>query len=401
MTDLQQTGLEYNKVKGKVFSQIKKIKIKPADVAVTAIVLLLVCLVVVPSLVRCVINLHTTECQQHMNKMMDALSISIQEEPNGGYMHTLIADGDYGKLVEALNTAAEDDSKFSPLDYYITTGYDSLLIKCGKHTDADGKSLRFSLLKNVKVNVARKPRLTMPIAYLSVSGTDTYDLDYALDSTRPSKMKFSGMETDGVIDNLKVIAVYAGGASEKLNRNQYTVTAQELDMTRKGETKLSVRANRTSLWNNSAYAGFTISVTERPDERLVVDAGDSGKYELAAWDWQDFVYEASLEDGSKTFGASIVRYNGKYYYYPNGMRIINDRSNTNPFDFAFDTDDESKSAHCIEFDTDSVILTESDGDKIHNGSVMAEDELVYIWQDTAAKDLPAGWIRVYCELKKY
>ena len=41
-------------------------------------------------------------------------------------------------------------------------------------------------------------------------------------------------------------------------------------------------------------------------------------------EWNDFVTEAAQEDGKKSFGASIIRYNGNYYYYPDGLTIVND-----------------------------------------------------------------------------
>ena len=402
---MQQTGLGYNKTKiNKIVSEIKNIKIKPADVTVTAIVLLLVCLVIVPSIVRCVINSHTTACTKHMSSIMKTLSAELQKETEEGnsYYHDMITNGNYRKLINSINFKTGESEEYPSSDYYIRTGDEVLYITCVKHKDAKLKELRFSVTKTLKADIAQIPDISDRIVYLSVSGQDTYYVQDSQDIKDSSEIQFTDREANEAIRNLKVSAVYAGGKKVELNNSQYTVTTGKPDMTRPGQTRLIIKADSTSLWDNSAYATFVINVTYKDDDMpLVVDGGANGKYELAGWDWEDFVYESSLEDGGKTFGASIVRYNGDYYYYPNGMRIINEMKNSSPFDFAFDVDDESKSAYCIKFDTDSVILTDSDADKIHNGSLKVENELVYIWQDVASKELPAGWTRIYCELKKY
>jgi hypothetical protein len=46
------------------------------------------------------------------------------------------------------------------------------------------------------------------------------------------------------------------------------------------------------------------------------------------------------------------------------------------------------------------VINDNDS-KIHNGSVKIENDLIYIWQEKSSKELDTGWIRVYCDLKKY
>ena len=70
------------------------------------------------------------------------------------------------------------------------------------------------------------------------------------------------------------------------------------------------------------------------------------------------------------------------------------------FKFALDVDDETKPAYYIQFDTSSVVINDNDS-KIHNGSVKIENDLIYICQEKSSKELDTGWIRVYCDLKKY
>lgn len=384
--------------------KLAKVRIKPVDTAVTAAVLVLVSLVIVPSIVQCVMNRNKAACENHMYSMLSILSgeLSRETETGGTYWRDLIVNGNYQKLIASLNDKTGENKKYPSSNYYVRTGEEKLSIICKKHKDISEKEIRFSLMKDVDVDVAQRPQIGGQIAYLTVSGPDTYYQNDSLDSNNPSKMQFSGREVDKIIQNLKVSAVYVGGAREELPRSRYTVTADTLDMTKPGQTHLIIKSNSTSLWDNSAYVPFVIDVIGRDDVApLIVDGGINGKYELAAWDWSDYVEEASMENGGKVFGASIIRYNGSYYYYPNGLHIINSNKNSTPFKFALDTDDEKIPAYYIEFDTTAVVLNSSDEEKVHNGSLKVENELVYIWQETSAKELPRGWIRVYCELKKY
>ena len=400
--DLKKIKSGINKALSAVWKKLSGIK--PVDVTVTVVVLTLVCLVIVPSVVTCVINRNKAACEHHMYKILSVLSDELNKEAeNGGtYWHDLIINGNYQKLIASLNDKTGESGKYPSSNYYIRTGDEKLSIICKKHKDISEKEIRFSLMKDVNVDVAQRPQIGGQIAYLTVSGPDTYYQNDSLDSSNPSKLQFSGREVDRIIQNLKVCAVYVGGAREELPRSRYTVTTDKLDMTKPGQTHLIIKSNPTSLWDNSAYVPFVIDVIGRDDVApLIVDGGINGKYELAAWDWSDFVDEASLENGGKEFGASIIRYNGNYYYYPNGLHIVNSNKNNNPFKFALDTEDEKKPAYYIEFDTTSVILNNADEEKVHNGSLKVENELVYIWQETSAKELPQGWIRVYCELKKY
>lgn len=383
---------------------ISKIKIKPAELGIIAFVLLLVCLIIVPSMVQCVENRSKAKCDTHMSLMLGVLSQELaQEEESGGtYWHDLISNGNYQKLITSLNDRTGDSGKFPSSNYYIKTDEEKLTLFCKKHKDISGKEIKFSLMQNVNVEIGEKAPIGERIAYLTVSGPDTYYENDSLDSDNPSKMVFRGREVDKVIQNLKVTAVYVGGAREELPKSRYTITAKELNMSKSGQTHLIIKSNSTSLWDNSAYVPFVIDVIGEDDVApLIVDSGFNGKFELASWEWSDYVEEASMESDGKEFGASIVRYNGNYYYYADGMKIVNSNKNSNPLKYALDRDDNSKTAYYIKFDTSSVIINENDEKKIHNGSVKIENDLVYIWQDEPSKELDKGWIRVYCELRKY
>ena len=196
--------------------------------------------------------------------------------------------------------------------------------------------------------------------------------------------------------------MYPGGYTETPARNQFTVTAKKLDMSKTGDVKLMISYRYPSIWQGFLTAPFIISVLGDEDATpLLIDCGINGRYELAQWDWHDFVEEARSEGEGKDFDASIVRFNGRYYYYPDGFKIVSHEQNNTPLQFAKDIEDESRAAYYIPFDTDSLILNSGDEVKAHNGSVKAEDGFIYIYQEQPSKELPEGWIRVYCDLKKY
>ena len=382
----------------------KKISlIKPADAIVLAGVLALSMTIVVPSFVTCAVNFSKAACERHMYLMIGALSDELEAEAaNGGtYWHDLISTGNYRKLLNSL-TDKVGEKNYPASDFYIRTGEDTIAIISKKHKDITEKEVRFAAMQNINIAVAEKPMIAEKVVYLTVNGPDTYYKGDVLDEEHPDKMVFRGREADKIIQNLKVNALYAGGVKREIPRSAYTITSDTLDMTKSGEARLIITYNPTSVWDNSAYAPFVIDIIGEEDAApLIVDAGINGRYELAAWDWSDFVAEAAQEDEGKDFDASIIYYSGKYYYYPDGLHITNANTNTTPHQYALNIDDNSQPAYSIEFDLDSIILNSSDGDKVHNGSLKAENELVYIWQDEASKELPAGWIRVYCEMKQY
>lgn len=397
---------------GQIFSKIKipkikipKIKIKIGEIAVVLVVLVLAGLVIVPSVVQCVANNNKSKCNRHMSAMITTLSDMLAEEEKTGntYCHDLIKNGNYQKLISVVNEKTGSGNEFPSAEYYIMPGDETLTLMCKTHLSITNKTVKFSLMKEVNnVEIAPKPLIGEKILYVTVSGPDTYYEDESIDAANPEKKVFVGREIDDVINNLTVTAVYAGGAREEIERSNYTITAKKLDLSKAGQTVLWIKSNSRSLWDNSVRASFIIDVVGNNDiAPLIVDGGLEGRFELAAWDWSDFVEEAGQENGGKEFGASIVRYNGMYYYYPDGFTIKNDNKNSTPFKFALDKDDEEKAAYNICFNKNTAVDKDADEKTLKAGDVKVENELIYIWQTEKSKEADPGWLRVYCDLTKY
>lgn len=150
-------------------------------------------------------------------------------------------------------------------------------------------------------------------------------------------------------------------------------------------------------WNANADRQIE-DVTTLGGRSFIVDAGADGRYCVSAWDWQDYVRDAAAEDG-KTYGASVVYYDGVYYYYPDGFRVQNYSENTNPFSYAVDTENEYRTAYCITVDVSATVSGRFSVDS-REGSLMVENGSVYIRQTRPSKKAGKGWIQIECETKK-
>ncbi len=150
-------------------------------------------------------------------------------------------------------------------------------------------------------------------------------------------------------------------------------------------------------WNSNTNRRIA-DVTTLGGSSFIIDAGQQGKYCVSAWEWADYVAGATAEDG-KIYPAAVVHYDGMYYYYPDGFKVINTAANTNPFRYAVDPDSTRQAAYCIPVDTSSVMSGRFSSNS-HEGSLMAENEEVYIWQTRPSKAQSKGWIKIECETKK-
>ena len=376
------------------------IKRNRSNAAAIALVAVTAGIIIVPPLINCAVNNGEMNCRTHIYEIKIALADALRNEAEtgGDYLQRTIEEGG-GELSELLNGMTPDSDKFDASDYYFIRSGDKLEIRCEKHRQITGIEIILSSIPNLKTDFA-EPDTYGKIALLTVKGPNKYKVGDVLDASDRTKTVFEGDEINSLINNLTVTAHYTGGGEKKLERGDYTLTCEKIDMNKAGKYVLTVRAKSKSLWNSAAYARFMLEVLDENDAPpLIVEERGEGKYELAAWDWKDFVAEAEESGNSETFGASIVRADGKYYYYPDGFTIDTQKPNTDMFTYALDTDNKSKAAYSIEFDTSSII--EDGDDTPHNGSVRVSNDKIYVWQEKPSKELSAGWIRVYCDVMKY
>lgn len=150
-------------------------------------------------------------------------------------------------------------------------------------------------------------------------------------------------------------------------------------------------------WNSNSGRRIA-DITALGGSSFIIDAGQEGKYCISAWTWTDYVTGATAEDG-KIYDAAIVYYDGVYYYYPDGFKVRNTAANSNPFRYAVDPDNTRQAAYCIPVDTASIVSGRFSSDS-HEGSLLAEEGEVYIWQTRPSKTQGKGWIKIECETKK-
>ena len=373
------------------------IKRNKAGIAAIALVAATAGIIIIPPIVRCAHNNDEMHCLDYVYELNNSLgkALADEAEEGGDYIQRMIEEGNFDAVINRIFTITPGSDNFDASDYYFTRSDDKVEIRCHKHEKIMGFVTKLSTIPNITGDFgdfAAEEKIVL----LTVQGQNKYKVNDIFDA---SKKVFRGDEINNLINNLTVTAHYIDGSSKTLERGDYTITCGVLDTGTVGRNMLMIRTRSKSVWNNTAYAWFTLNIIDENDVGpFIIEVPNVGKYELAAWEWKDFVAEAE-EIGGETFGASIVIWEGKYYYYPDGLIIETDKPNTEPFLYALDTDGSGQAAYYIEFDTDSIITDKKNAP--HNGSVRAEDDFIYIWQAKSSKELPSGWIRVYCDLQKY
>lgn len=353
----------------------------------------------VPAAYRAADNGRAKECLAETYMLKNKLDGILNGTTENGYWYDLIAEKSSKKLLEALNSRLDDPVDISA--YYIKFGNGEVTFLCRRHPTV------LNVSSEVPDNVVTYSDDTESvksdiITYIEAYGRDMYFQNAILDSQNPTVSVHEGDLTD-LFPDIKVRAHFLGGGSRILRPDEYTVTAGKLDMAKAGKKTLSIRFKNQG-WQTRLFTVFDIYVIDNKErEPLVVDGGNFGVYELASWVWTDYVADAMNAEGSyMEFDASIVFDGGSYYYYPDGFTILKENEDNGTIDGAVDTSNWKKKAYRIEFNTDKV----TNGKSISISSMkdgylkVAAEDKVYIWQNTASKELPKGWIEVYCEKKK-
>ena len=387
---------------------MKKRNIKSiiSEAAVCAVVLAILLTILIPTIARCIENGDINKYRSRIETLTSALNSAVASDNNAKKWLDLIQAKNSRKLFEELTASlgANKSAGIDPSEYYLQSSNGSIYVKCTKYPDID----------SYKLNLPGG--FTMPSAapsegdfsdHLHVIGVRTYMQNESINPSNPEQMRFSAQDNlKEIFSDLSVELHNVGGLGKKvLSPDEYTLSTEGFDMSVPGTKRLKLSYKTNSVWNKTMYADFTFEVLKRTKcPPLVISFGDKGSYELAAWDWTDYIAEASQNEGlSKDFDASIVHFENKYYYYPDGFNIDSRRSNTSPDNSAADIDDPTRAAYRLEFKPNIIIGSKEDAEEMksaEHGALMLEEGQVYIWQTEASKELDAGWIRVYCELKK-
>ena len=245
-----------------------------ANVAAIALAAVTAGIIIVPPLFRCAYNNGEMNCRTHIFNMNTMLRYKLTYEAENGdeFVQRMIEEGDEKGLIGCLSGVTTESDKFDASDYYFTRSGDIVELRCRKHDKIRAIETALSLIPNININFSQA-QYDGKITLLAVEGQSTYkpsDLSDASDKT-----VFSGYEVNSLINNLTVTAYGAGGEKKELERGDYTVTCDKLDLSAPGGYILTVHTRPRSIWNNTASAKFTIEILAENTAEPVNDTADA------------------------------------------------------------------------------------------------------------------------------
>ena len=374
---------------------------KPSSVIkaiITAILLLAVLfsasIAFVPSILTSLDNGNERDCLVNSKKLLSLLDSKMSADAENIFWYNLVEEGNSSKLVNALNR--EMDEPVDVSGYYIKFNGDYLRMLCSKHPETLDVEMK---LPDNPVHTERtysEPQSSFVTA-IHAYGQDAYFAGVPIDAENPEKMIFTDADNlAALFPGITVTASYAPGGERVLNPDEYKILAGSIDM--------STPASRTLLIEYNLYPWHTMLTTFDidiiPNERispLIVDSGD-GRYEINSWNWMEYFADALDADKEyMEFTPSIVRDNGKYYYFPDGFAIVKDSKYNGSVMGARDLDEHDEQAYYVIFDTNYEEYERS-GENIHEGQLNVLDGNVFVWQDQPSKEFGAGWLQVFGEI---
>lgn len=375
------------------------------EISVVAVALAILLTILIPTISKCIENSAIKKCTGKMTVLTDALNAAVNDEKTADKWLELLKEKRSQQILSALKLTmdAQTANSIDLSDYYLRNDNGELKLLCIKHPDIEGFSV--TLPEKLALPTAA-PSNGEFIDHLQITGVRTYLQNESINPDAPEQMRFTADDNlQKIFSDITVKIIYVGGGEKILSPNQYDLSTDGFDMTTPGTKRIKISYSEDKVWIPTTYTEFTFEVLKKAQcDPLLIDFGEKGSYELAAWDWSDYVAEATQSEGSaKDFDASIVHYEGDYYYYPDGFNIDGRRENLSPETSAADIDDPTIAAYRIPFNTDVIINSKEDETEMRKaveGALMLEEEQVYIWQIEPSKELETGWIRVFCEFKK-
>lgn len=375
------------------------------EVSVCAVISAILLTILIPTISKCLENGDEKKCRRNLNQISSALDKAISNEGNSKKWIELLSKNNSVQTINALKLTmpAAKANKIDASDYYIKLSNGEFQIRCLEHPKIDDYSVKQPQNFKIAIQQSNKDEL---VDYIKINGIRTYFQNYSINLKNPEQMKFTSKDNlKEIFSDLEVSAIHLGKTIKNISKDSYTITTNGFDMSKPGKKVITIKYVSDKAWNNVEYATFTFNVMEKKSATpLTVNFGEKGTYDLAAWDWTDYIVEASQENGkAKNFDASIVYFDDKYYYYPDGFRIDTRNNNLSPMTAARDIDDNDLPAYNIEINPKNIINSKEDKNemkKAKNGTLMLEENLAYIWQTEPSKELDSGWIRIFCEMKK-
>ena len=375
------------------------------EVSVCAVISAILLTILIPTISKCLENGDEKKCRRNLNQISSALDKAISNEGNSKKWIELLSKNNSVQTINALKLTmpAAKANKIDASDYYIKLSNGEFQIRCLEHPKIDDYSVKQPQNFKIAIQQSNKDEL---VDYIKINGIRTYFQNYSINLKNPEQMKFTSKDNlKEIFSDLEVSAIHLGKTIKNISKDSYTITTNGFDMSKPGKKVITIKYVSDNAWNNVEDATFTFNVMEKKSATpLTVNFGEKGTYDLAAWDWTDYIVEASQENGkAKNFDASIVYFDDKYYYYPDGFRIDTRNNNLSPMTAARDIDDNDLPAYNIEINPKNIINSKEDKNemkKAKNGTLMLEENLAYIWQTEPSKELDSGWIRIFCEMKK-
>ncbi len=380
-----------------------------AQIIFTILFLTLLGFILIPNISMVKGNGKASECRSNMAIIANSLYTELNDENIAfNWKDVLYQTRSQRILDEVKNYSSNEYLKnLDTSEYYFKNNGKTLTLICRYHEDNEPVDVEIPQkhTQEVKTQSTSNASKTDLASSITVTGIRTYMKGEQLDANNPEKMQFtSNDDLKSIFGDIKVSLQYIGGKTITLDKNSYKLTTKGFDMSKAGTKDITVVYTTNNDWENTLHASFTFEVMENSQApEFIVDFGAKGSYQLAAWDWSEYVRDAMRADGEEMyFDASIVYYNKKYLYYPDGFVISKLRDNTNPITSAMDCDNKSYNAYFIRFDPNTIIENEEvQKGKVRDGALrIDENNDIYIWQVEPSKEVGAGWLRVYCELEK-
>ena len=382
----------------RILTIFKSIGLHTGEIVFTIALLVLLGFIFIPGWGEVSHNGSGEVCREDMHVIAEALKAEFKKDD---YDWSKVLDQKRSqKIFETLKERSKDqkliDADTTAL--YIDISETELMVKCRQHEEND--PIQISMPKKYHTNLPTENKNPKPVGSITVSGIRTYVKDTALDKENPEKMEFSSKDDlKKLFSDLTVRIKYLDGETKELSKDEYTISTEGFDMSKTGEKTISVTYKGESNINTDIKSFFTFEVMKASQApEFKVNFGKDKKYILSAWAWSDYVRDTTPEKNST--GASIVYYEGDYLYYPDGFMINIKADNSDPTASAMDIDKPEKPAYYVKLDKGNISLTE-EVEKPENGMLwMDNNNEVYVWQEKASKEANAGWLRVYCEMKK-